>query len=74
MGIQSKIGATAVELHRLRRRNAELEVIARQVPKLERQLRESQAEALQLRKQVYASANIKRQKSGRRAHASEVVA
>lgn len=66
MGIQSRIGETVVELHRLRRRNAELEVIARQVPKLERQLRESQAEALQLRKQVCASGNIKRQKSGRR--------
>lgn len=74
MGIQSKIGATAVELHQLRRRNAELEVIARRVPHLERTIRDLEAETLQLRKQVHASGNIRRQKSGRRSHASEVVA
>jgi hypothetical protein len=74
MGIQSRIGTTVVELHQLRRRNAELEVIARRVPHLERQMRDLEAENLQLRRQVYAGGRIKRQASGRRSHEPENVA
>ncbi len=74
MGIQSRIGTTVVELHQLRRRNAELEVIARRVPHLERLVRDLEAETLQLRKQVYSGGKIKRQTSGRRAHEPENVA
>jgi hypothetical protein len=74
MGIRSKIGETVVELHQLRRRNAELEIIARRVPILERLVRDLEAEILQLRRQVYSGGKIKRQTSGRRAHEPENVA
>jgi hypothetical protein len=76
MGIRSKIGETVVELHQLRRREAELKVIARQVPILERQvstlerrLKDSEAECLQLRRQVYGSGKFRR-----RAHEPKNVA
>lgn len=64
--MRSKIGGVAVELIGLRQRVRELEPVARRVTHLERLVKDLEAEALQLRRLIYASSKIKRQRSGRR--------
>ena len=66
-------GGVALELHRLRARNAELEPLARRAKSLQSTVDDLAREALELRRELYREKARKRQRSGPRRCASDAV-